>query len=72
MPSGYRPRTPPSGAAAIPFTWTMTNIEKMRRQFRTMGAMFSWDTEVVTADPEFYRWNQWLFLRFLSRAWPTA
>ena len=38
----------------------------MRRQFRTMGATFDWDAEVVTADPEYYRWNQWLFLRFLE------
>ena len=38
----------------------------MRRQFRTMGAMFDWDAEVVTCEPEYYRWNQWLFLQFLE------
>jgi leucyl-tRNA synthetase len=48
------------------FTWTMAKIENMRRQFRTMGATFAWNNEVVTADPAYYRWNQWLFLRFLE------
>ena len=38
----------------------------MRRQFQTMGAMFAWETEVVTADPTYYKWNQWLFLRLLE------
>ena len=71
FPIGFDAFGLPAENAAIksgghPFTWTMQNIQTMRRQFRTMGAMFSWDTEVVTADPEFYRWNQWLFLRFLE------
>ena len=44
----------------------MTNIDNMRRQFRTMGATFDWNNEVVTADPSYYRWNQWLFLQFLE------
>jgi leucyl-tRNA synthetase len=44
----------------------MTNIENMRRQLRSMGATFQWDAEVVTCLPEYYRWNQWLFLRFLE------
>ena len=49
-----------------PFTWTMQNIDTMRRQFQTMGAMFDWETEVVTADPAYYKWNQWLFLQLLK------
>ena len=52
MPSGCRPRTPRSRTAATRATWTMQNIENMRRQFRTMGATFDWEHEVVTADPD--------------------
>src|SRR4029453_3973223 len=42
----------------------MKNIENMRRQLRSMGATFDWDSEVVTADPDYYRWNHWFFLQF--------
>jgi leucyl-tRNA synthetase len=72
FPIGFDAFGLPAENAAIrheihPFTWTMSNIDNMRRQFRTMGATFSWKHEVVTADPEYYRWNQWLFLQFLER-----
>ena len=71
FPIGFDAFGLPAENAAIkngghPFTWTMSNIETMRRQFRSMGATFAWDNEVVTADPSYYRWNQWLFLRFLE------
>jgi leucyl-tRNA synthetase len=71
FPIGFDAFGLPAENAAIrngghPFTWTMQNIENMRRQFRTMGATFAWNNEVVTADPSYYRWNQWLFLRFLE------
>src|SRR4051812_23896708 len=49
-----------------PLAWTMHNVENMRRQFRTMGATFDWSKEVVTCLPDYYRWNQWFFLRFLE------
>jgi leucyl-tRNA synthetase len=71
FPIGFDAFGLPAENAAIksgghPFTWTMQNIENMRRQFRSMGATFAWKNEVVTADPDFYMWNQWLFLRFLE------
>ena len=71
LPIGFDAFGLPAENAAIrhrihPATWTMRNIENMRRQLRTMGATFSWDHEVVTCDPEYYRWNQWFFLRFLE------
>ena len=71
FPIGFDAFGLPAENAAIkngghPFTWTMSNIENMRRQLRSMGATFAWDAEVVTADPSYYRWNQWLFLKFLD------
>ena len=72
LPIGFDAFGLPAENAAIknginPRDWTMANIEKMRRQLRTMGATFAWDAEVVTCDPEYYRWNQWLFLQFLEK-----
>ncbi len=71
LPIGFDAFGLPAENAAIrnrihPATWTMSNIETMRRQLRSMGATFAWDAEVVTADPSYYRWNQWMFNRFLE------
>jgi len=71
LPIGFDAFGLPAENAAIknninPRDWTMSNIDNMRRQFRTMGATLDWAHEVVTAEPEYYRWNQWLFLRFLE------
>ena len=70
-PIGFDAFGLPAENAAIrsgihPREWTMRNIENMRRQLRTMGATFDWDAEVVTCEPGYYRWNQWIFLRFLE------
>jgi leucyl-tRNA synthetase len=71
LPIGFDAFGLPAENAAIknrihPRQWTMRNIENMRRQFRTMGSTFDWKHEVVTCEPDYYRWNQWLFLRFLE------
>jgi leucyl-tRNA synthetase len=69
LPIGFDAFGLPAENAAIknkinPRDWTMKNIENMRRQLRSMGATFDWDSEVVTADPDYYKWNQWFFLQF--------
>jgi leucyl-tRNA synthetase len=46
-----------------PHSWTMTSIERMRGQLRSMGAMWAWDHEAVSCDPRYYAWTQWFFLK---------
>jgi leucyl-tRNA synthetase len=47
-----------------PKQWTYANIDRMRAQLKSMGAMFDWRREAVSSDPEYYRWTQWFFTQF--------
>ena len=44
-------------------TWTLSNVDNMRRQLRKMGAQWDWEREIVSCLPDYYKWTQWLFLQ---------
>jgi leucyl-tRNA synthetase len=50
-----------------PREWTNSNIEEMKRTCRRFGLSYDWRREISTCEPEYYRWNQWFFLRMLER-----
>jgi len=50
-----------------PAEWTLKNIAAMRRQMRRLGLSYDWSTEVTTCLPDYYRWNQWFFLKMYER-----
>jgi leucyl-tRNA synthetase len=72
FPIGFDAFGLPAENAAIkrgihPHKWTLDNVERMRKQLKTMGAMWAWDHEAVTCLPEYYRWTEWFFLKFYEK-----
>ena len=72
FPMGFDAFGLPAENAAIkhgihPRDWTMSNIERMQQQLRSMGGMFDWTREVITCLPQYYRWNQWFFLKMYEK-----
>ncbi len=69
FPMGFDAFGLPAENAAVqrnihPAKWTYDNMDRMRKQMRTMGTMFDWEREVLSCDPDYYKWTEWFFKRF--------